>query len=106
MMHAVDQVARLARVVAVPSEGLVLQHLSLWQTGFRMDREPAFRRTPTLLRPQHLLRSGCLPRSEVLRVQQAIAIEERVILAFEKLHLEELHIQLMVLGRHKPNRRL
>lgn len=103
MMHAVDQVTRLARIVAVSSEGLILQHLGLRQAGFRMNHKPAFGRTSALLWPQYLLRASYLPSHEVLRLQQPIAFEERVILAFEKLQLEELHIQLVVLRGCDPN---
>lgn len=44
MVDAVDQVARLARVVAVSTEsgsGLVLQHVGLWEARFRVDSSVA-----------------------------------------------------------------
>ena len=68
-----------------------------------MNHEPAFGWASALLWSQYLLRASRLPCHEVIRLQQPIAIEEGVVRAFEKLHLEELHIQLVVLRGCYPN---
>jgi len=99
ILYAVDQIGRLAGVVAVSAEARVLQHLSLRQACLGMKHGAAFEWASSLILA-HSVRARRVDATltAVLLLLKEIDVDT---LALEKLHLKYGQVQLVdLLGRH------
>lgn len=99
VLHAVDQIGRLAGVVAVSAEAWVLQHLSLRQARLGMQHCAAFERASILIVARRVCAHGVdATLTAVLLLLKEIDVDA---LALEKLHLKYGQVQLVdLLRRH------
>ena len=99
VLHAVDQIGRLAGVVAVSTEARVLQHLSWRQACLGMQHCAAFEWASSLIMAHRVCSHGAdATLTAVLLLLKEIDVDA---LTLEKLHLKYGQIQLVdLLRRH------